>query len=143
MTEDAYLPAALAKRIAQARERIKDEEATTNSDWTTELLGHLADEAERAQKMLLSLTGEVPLPRDEDGHILTSAEYGECWVAKIEYNTDFDGSEVDPGEPVHPETLHGPFTSQQECADWLNAYPDGDTDVHDMTVLNMNRVRPA
>lgn len=84
----------------------------------------------------------TPLPRNSEGEIETSAEFGECWFAQIEYNTHADGSEVFGFEEDPPRTLHGPFDSPQEAADWLNAYPD-DTDVHDMTVQVMNRVRPG
>lgn len=83
----------------------------------------------------------VPLPT-EDGHIKTSAEYGEVWMVKVEYNTDFDGREIDPGKEEYPCTFHGEFFSEQEADEWLMAYPD-DTDVHEITIVNMNRVRPA
>ena len=46
---EQYLPVALAKRIAQARQRVESP-AAGDSQWTLELLGHLADEAEAAQR---------------------------------------------------------------------------------------------
>jgi len=85
------------------------------------------------------------LPRDDDGNIITSAGFGECWFAMIEYNTDSEGREIDvEDEETQREsvTYHGPFDTPQEAADWLNAWPDGDTEIHEMTVLLMNRVTP-
>jgi hypothetical protein len=46
---------ALDKRISQARERVAHP-ATTDSEWTVQLLGYLADEAENA---LTALRGVV------------------------------------------------------------------------------------
>jgi len=82
------------------------------------------------------------LPRTEHGEIDTSAAFGEAWMVHIQYNTDHDGREIDPEHEEWPETYHGIFETQQEAADWCNAYPDGDTDIHDMYVKCMNRVRP-
>lgn len=86
----------------------------------------------------------TPLPTDEDGHIITSADFGECWHVKIEWNTDSDGNEIaeDDWEKFDESvTFHGPFDTPQLAADWANAYPD-DTDVREMTVQVMNRVSP-
>jgi hypothetical protein len=85
----------------------------------------------------------IDLPRNEHGEIDTSAAYGEQWMVKIEYNTDFDGREIDPGKEEYPVTFHGVFYSLQEAADWMNAYPDGDTDIADMTAQCINAVRPT
>jgi hypothetical protein len=85
----------------------------------------------------------IDLPRNEHGEIECSAVHGEHWMVHIQYNTDFDGREINPEHEEYPETFHGPFHSQQEAADWCNAWPDGDTDIHDMYVKCMNRVRPS
>lgn len=84
----------------------------------------------------------IDLPRDEDGHIQTSAEYGEMWMVHIQWSTDFDGREIDPEHEEWAETFHGPFYSPQEAADWCNAYPEF-TEIHDIYVKNMNQVRPT
>jgi hypothetical protein len=84
------------------------------------------------------------LPRNEHGEIDCSASYGELWFVKIQYNTDSENREIaEDDEKTFEEsvTYHGPFFSQQEAADWCNAYPE-DPDVHDMYVWNMNAVRP-
>jgi hypothetical protein len=85
----------------------------------------------------------IDLPRNEDGEIETSAVHGECWMVHVQYSTDFDGRVIDPEHEEWAETFHGPFYSQQEAADWCNAWPDGDTDIHDMYVKCMNNVRPT
>jgi len=140
---DSYLPAALDKRIEQARQRVKAPHHR-DSEWTIGLLGHLADEAEAAQKMLATLAEEPQgLPR-EDGHIVTSAAFGHGWLVEILYNTEADGAEVP--EEVHerdlPRTLHGPFSSEEEAQSWMDAYPDGDTDIYDIRMSLINLVRP-
>jgi hypothetical protein len=84
----------------------------------------------------------IPLPRDEDGFIKTSAEYGETWIVKIEWTEDFDGRPIDIEKEDYAVTYHGVFYSPQEAADWVNAYPEF-TEVHDYYVLNMNSVRPG
>jgi len=48
-----FLPEALDKRIGQARERLANP-SPTDSPWTLEVLGHLADEAEAALKHINS-----------------------------------------------------------------------------------------
>lgn len=84
----------------------------------------------------------MTLPHDEDGHVNTSAEFGEGYVVEIHYNTDFDGRQIDPGKEEHPRTLHGDFKDLEEAMAWMEGYPDGDTDIYDMTAIVMNRVRP-
>jgi hypothetical protein len=138
---DAYLPAALDKRIDQARKRVKDPHPT-DSEWTIGILNHLADEAEAAQTLLLTLSEPTPLPTDEDGHIQTSAEYGETHLVRITYNTDPEGKWVDGTIDASNQTLHGPFESKDEAESWIIAYPDGDTDVADMEIIVLNKVRP-
>jgi hypothetical protein len=87
--------------------------------------------------------GKLPgLPRDEDGFVQTSASYGDLWHVRITYYTDFDGRKVDPGKEELPETFHGPFETQEEAVEWVEAYPDGDTDIEDIVVGVLNKVRP-
>lgn len=83
-----------------------------------------------------------PLPRSDEGDVQTSAEYGEALLVKIEWNTDFDGREIDPEKEAYPATFHGEFFSPEEAQEWMDAYPE-DTDVHDMFTVPLNRVRPA
>jgi hypothetical protein len=81
------------------------------------------------------------LPVDADGLVNTSAEFGETLVVEIEWNTDFDGREIDPAKEEYPRTLHGPFLDEAEAKAWMDAYPD-DTDVHEMSAVTLNSVRP-
>src|SRR3954468_14595853 len=83
----------------------------------------------------------VPLPR-EDGFIITSASFGELWLVEVTYNTDPEGKWVEDDD-YENRTLHGPFYSTEEAEAWVDAYPDGDRDLKDMRVLNMNAVRPV
>lgn len=83
----------------------------------------------------------TPLPTDDNGDIDTSADFGYLYAVQIEYTTDFDGRQIDEAKEDYPSTLHGPFFSTKEAERWMNAYPD-DTDVHDITVITLNRVRP-
>ena len=83
-----------------------------------------------------------PLPTDEDGHIETSASYGQHYLVRITYNTDPEGNWVDGNIDDSNQTLHGPFFTQDEAETWIIAYPDGDKDVCDMDVICFNRVRP-
>jgi len=82
------------------------------------------------------------LPRNSDGDIITSAEFGETHAVRITYNTDPDGKWVD-FEDDSNQTLHGPFESEAEAMQWLEAYPDGDKDIKDMDIITINRVRPV
>jgi hypothetical protein len=84
-----------------------------------------------------------PLPRDEDGEVIVSAEFGEHYAVEVEYNTDFDGRRIDPGKEDHPRTLHGPFTTQEEADKWAESYGPDSTDIHEVRVVPLNRVRPA
>ena len=83
------------------------------------------------------------LPTDEYGHIVTSAEFGMGWLVQIVYNTDPEGNWVDGYIDPSNCTLHGPFDTEDEAVEWMEAYPDGDTDVYDMHVIVFNRVQPA
>ena len=87
-------------------------------------------------------TPTIDLPRDEDGDIVTSAQFGETWLVRIFYNTDPEGKWVEYDDWGNV-TLHGEFSSQEEAEAWLEAYPDGDKDVKDMDVILVNRVRPV
>ena len=80
------------------------------------------------------------LPRDEDGEIITSASFGETHMVRIWCNTDFDGREIDPAKEDYAETFHGPCSSE-EANEWMLAYPD-DTNIHDMQVVALNKVKP-
>jgi len=81
------------------------------------------------------------LPRNEYGEIQTSASYGECWAVEVVYNTDPEGNWVDD-DNYDNRTLHGVFETEEEAVAWMEAYPDGDRDLKDMSVIVMNRVRP-
>ena len=81
------------------------------------------------------------LPRDEHGSIITSANFGYAVLVKIEYRKDEWGIEVADDIPEYPHTLHGPFFTQEEAQEWMDAYPD-DEDVVEMTALTINNVRP-
>jgi hypothetical protein len=83
-----------------------------------------------------------PLPRSDDGDIITSAEFGTLYAVRVTYNTDPEGVWVE-FEDNSNFTLHGGFDSRDEAESWLEAYPDGDKDVKDMDIIVMNRVRPA
>jgi hypothetical protein len=83
----------------------------------------------------------IDLPRDTEGDIVTSAQFGETWLVRIFYNTDPEGTWVEYDDWTNV-TLHGEFSSQEEAMAWLEAYPDGDKDVKDMDVILVNRARP-
>lgn len=83
------------------------------------------------------------LPRDDDGFVVTSADFGQHYLVRISYNTDFDGRQIDPGKEEYPQTFHGPFDSEAEAVEWMESYPDGDTDIAEMESIVANRVRPA
>lgn len=88
------------------------------------------------------------LPTDEDGHIITSAEFGEHVMVKITYHTEADGTPIpefgEDGWKVIdlPTTFHGPFVDEAEAQAWIDAYPDGDTNIDDMVTIPLNAVRP-
>ena len=84
----------------------------------------------------------LPLPRDEDGFIVASAKFGETWIVRVEYNTDFDGRQIDPAKEEYPCTFHGTFESEDEAVEWMDAFCPDDTDIHEATAMVMNRVRP-
>lgn len=80
----------------------------------------------------------MSLPSNEDGDIITSAEFGqwtpvegEHLLVEIIYNTGPDGAWVDEDDYSN-RTLHGPFVSIEEAQSWMEAYPDGDTEIKDM-----------
>jgi hypothetical protein len=83
---------------------------------------------------------------DEDASVTvvapveTSAVFGGGWFVKVEYNTDADGSAIPEDQPP-AETWHGEFATQAEAEAWMDAYPDGDTDVYDISVMFVNRVQ--
>lgn len=110
----------------------------------TALGGVIADESptEGACGYTTITIATTPLPRDEDGEIVTSAEFGESYLVRIEWNTDFDGRAIDPGKEEYPASYYGPFLSEDEAVEWMNAYPE-DTDVYDMTSIVCNNVRPT
>lgn len=83
-----------------------------------------------------------PLPRDEDGEVVTSAEFGMMWAVRITYNTDPEGVWVE-FEDNSNVTLHGDFDTPDLAMVWIEAYPDGDKDIKDMDVVGINRVRPV
>lgn len=83
----------------------------------------------------------MPLPTDEDGNIITSAEFGEARLVKVEYNTDHDGREIDPAKEEYPVTLHGPFKDDAEAHAWADAYEPDSTDIHDVHFITLNLVR--
>jgi hypothetical protein len=92
--------------------------------------------------IVLERASSRTLPKNEYGEIITSANYGYATLVKVLYNTDVDGKWVgDNVENDHPYTLHGPFENPAEANEWIEAYPD-DTDVFDMEVILMNKVRP-
>lgn len=82
-----------------------------------------------------------PLPRDKDGHIQTGASFGEMFAVRVTYNTDPDGNWLDD-DNYDNFTLHGDFDSIDLAMQWIEAYPDGDRDLKDMDIININRVRP-
>jgi len=82
------------------------------------------------------------LPLTEDGHVDTSAAYGHQWLVEVTYQTEHDGSIPSTDGPT-PRTVHGPFTSEAEANAWVEDWPDGDTDVEDFLVMQVNSVRPA
>lgn len=84
----------------------------------------------------------TPLPRDEGGHINCSAEFGQSFAVRVTYNTDPEGNWVDDDD-YDNFTLHGTFDTEEEANEWIEAYPDGDRDLKDIDVININRVRPA
>jgi hypothetical protein len=77
----------------------------------------------------------------EDGNLDTSASFGHLHLVRITYNTDPEGAWVDDADYGNV-TLHGPFETEDEAMAWMEAYPDGDTDVKDMDVVVINKVRP-
>ena len=68
-----------------------------------------------------------------------SAVHGYAYLVEIEWNTDYDNRVIPEGEPP-ARTLHGPFDTPEEANEWLQTYPD-DTDIHEMTVVVINRVK--
>lgn len=80
--------------------------------------------------------------RDEDGDIIHSADFGDLWLVRVTYNTDFDGRPVDVTTVLElPQTLHGPFSTIEAANTWVQSYPD-DTDVAEIDLVVMNKVRP-
>ena len=72
-----------------------------------------------------------------------SQSHGEGWIVEVEYNTDFDGREIDPAKEEYAKTFHGAFDTIEEATAWMDAWPDGDTDLHDMRALLFNMVEPG
>lgn len=85
---------------------------------------------------------ENPLPRDHEGFIKTSADYGHSWMVEIEYSTDFDGRLIDHKKEDYARTFHGPFVSVEEAQDWMDAYPEF-TEIEEIKAIMINNVRPT
>ena len=68
--------------------------------------------------------------------------FGHAYLVKVEYNTDYDGREIDPLKEDYPVTLHGPFDTVEDATEWMDGWPDGDTELHEISVITMNRVAP-
>jgi len=81
------------------------------------------------------------LPRDEDGHVITSAEFGEWVIVRVTYNTDPDGKPVAEDDWTN-QTLHGPFRDQEEAVAWMDDYCPDDTDIKEIETVVLNAVRP-
>lgn len=82
------------------------------------------------------------LPRNEDGEIIFDARFGQCYAVRVTWNTDPEGVWVAEDDWSNV-TVHGTFDTKEEADEWLQAaFPD-DTDVKDMDVVVINRVRPA
>ena len=90
----------------------------------------------------MTTTTKDTLPRNTEGDIVTSAEFGEAYLVRVTYNTDPEGNWVDD-DNYDNVTLHGPFDTEDEAMLWIEAYPDGDRDLKDIDVINFNRVRPV
>lgn len=69
--------------------------------------------------------------------ISATTEHEGPFLAEITYNTRADGSELAEGEEG-PRTLHGPFATFDEAAEWLEGRCDGDTDVRDDEIIPLN-----
>lgn len=78
----------------------------------------------------------------EDLNLNTSAVFGVMYLVRITYNTAPDGTWVDGSVDDSNQTLHGPFDNEADGMAWIESYPDGDTDVYDLEVIVMNKVRP-
>jgi len=82
------------------------------------------------------------LPLDEEGHIIHSADFGDLWLVRVTYHTDSDGKPVDVMTELDlPQTLHGPFDTIEEADRWVQSYPDS-TDVAEVDLVVLNKVRP-
>lgn len=91
---------------------------------------------------VLNALKNEPLPTDEDGFIETSPQ-GEATLVKVTYYTDHTGRTIDPEKEEYPCTLHGPFRDEDEAVAWMEAWPDGDTDIEDMVTQHLNLARPT
>jgi hypothetical protein len=79
------------------------------------------------------------LPR-EDGHINTSASFGQWVIVEVTYNTDPEGTWVDDDDYSN-KTLHGPFVDEAEAQAWIEDHAPDDTDIKDVDTLLLNAVR--
>ena len=61
-------------------------------------------------------------------------------MVQIVWTTDAENKPLDDPEE-YPSTFHGPFASDEEVQEWIEAYPE-DTDIHDFHVGTLNLVRP-
>jgi hypothetical protein len=77
----------------------------------------------------------------EDGNLSTSAEFGVMWCVRVFYNTDPEGNWVEDDDYLN-YTLHGPFETEAEAGVFLQHFMEDDTDVKDMDVIVINKVRP-
>jgi hypothetical protein len=83
-----------------------------------------------------------PLGVDKFGDVTCSAEFGEFYVVRITYNRDPEGTWVEDDDYTN-FTLHGDFDAIEQAQNWMELYPDGDRDIKDMDIVNVNRVRPV
>lgn len=79
-----------------------------------------------------------PLPK-RDGHVITSAEFGQTLLVEVTYNTNTENVIADDDDDSNV-TLHGPFYDMDEAQLWMDDYPDS-TDVRDMRTIYLNEVR--
>lgn len=69
-------------------------------------------------------------------------------TVRITWGTDADGMGLDTATDDLPTSFYGPFTTMGDALEWMDSYPDDDTDVHDIEagtfpLLHGTTINPA
>lgn len=62
-----------------------------------------------------------------------------AWLVEVQWNTDHEGRIIEDDSDAI--CLYGPFYTEEAAIKFMHDWPDGDTDVHEISVIVMNLVK--